>query len=125
MGLYRNKGCMMNGWVWLGISLLILWCVVVNMFVMAMYAKKVCEQNPVHWSLKWPMYVGVAIGLVADFLFNFAPATALFLEPPRELLFTSRVTRHLNSSGWRQKKARFWCTQLHYFDHGHCGGWTP
>ena len=60
--------------------------------------------------------------LLLDVLFNFIWGTIIFLEIPRELLFTSRCQRHLKESqGWRLRNAHFVCTYLlNPFDPEHC-----
>lgn len=58
---------------------------------------------------------------IMDALFNFFIGSILFLEPPRELLFTSRCDLNLNSKNWRGSMARFWCNiMLNPFDPNHC-----
>lgn len=49
------------------------------------------------------------IGLLSDALFNFVIGTAVYIELPREILFTSRCNRHLGDSGWRGTVARWFC----------------
>lgn len=60
--------------------------------------------------------------LFMDVLFNLIIGTIIFLEHPRELLFTSRCQRHLmKSTGWRLRNVHFICTYLlNPFDEGHC-----
>jgi len=70
------------------------------------------------WYGLWPFFI---LALIMDVLFNFVIGTMIFLEIPRELLFTSRCQRHLKSSGWRLRNAHFVCTYLlNPFDEGHC-----
>lgn len=108
-----------------GVAVLALWLAVTNLYVMAMHASAVLEKHEVHWTFKAPLYVGAIVGLAADVGFNASVGTVVFREVPKELLFTSRATRHLESDGWRKDRAEWWCTQLHFFDSGHCGGWVP
>lgn len=60
--------------------------------------------------------------VVVDVTFNMIPGTILYLEIPRELLFTSRCQRHMNEVGYRGDFAR-WCCK-HFMDPfdkgGHC-----
>lgn len=106
-------------------AFLAMWIVVTNAYVMATHASVVIDREPVHWTFKGPLYVGVLIGLLADFGTNMVVGTVAWREFPQELLLTSRATRHLDSEGWRGERAVWWCTQLHYWDAGHCGGWVP
>lgn len=54
----------------------------------------------------------LAVGLVVDVLFNLIWGTVLFLDVPRELLFTSRVSRLNDGDGWRGRMARWVCCEL-------------
>ena len=66
----------------------------------------------------------VALGYALDVLVNFAIASLVFWEPPRELLVTSRLQRHVGAStGWRHRRAVWICDHLlDPFDPGgnHC-----
>lgn len=58
-------------------------------------------------------YPLLAIGYVSDFSLNVFVASWLFLEPPRELLVTARLTRHIKAeSGWRKRVATWICKNL-------------
>lgn len=57
-------------------------------------------------------YPWLAVGLVVDALFNIVVGSLIFLEPPREFLFTARVSRLNDGEDWRGKLARWFCTQL-------------
>lgn len=49
-------------------------------------------------------------GLARDCFYNIFIATIWFLDPPRELLLTSRLERYkFRSSGWRHTEAEYWC----------------
>jgi len=62
-------------------------------------------------------YMTLFVGLIIDFLFQMIFGTLLFLELPKELLFSGRVQRHARRYGWRQKQAIFWATHfLNPFD---------
>lgn len=57
-------------------------------------------------------YPWLALGLAVDAVFNAVHGTVLFAELPREVLFTSRVTRLSARADWRGRLARWICTQL-------------
>lgn len=58
-------------------------------------------------------YTTLGVGLVIDFLFQIIIGSLFFLEPPKELLFSGRVSRHLKEGdGWRKKQAKFWCANF-------------
>jgi hypothetical protein len=54
------------------------------------------------------------VGLLTDCLVNLVPVSVLFLELPRELLVTARLTRHAHSSatGWRHRLAVWFALNL-------------
>ena len=56
----------------------------------------------------------VALGFALDVVVNVTVASLLFLEPPWELLVTSRLKRHIAASagGWRHRLAVFICDHL-------------
>lgn len=63
----------------------------------------------------------LCVGYALDFMFNVA-SSVIFLEPPKEWLFTARVSRHIKQTGWRAALARWFCENLlNPFDAGHCG----
>ena len=70
-------------------------------------------------------YVIIAIGLAFDLVLNIVVATVVFLDPPRELLLTTRLKRYRSGSGWRSRVAAWVCKRLlDQFDpngEGHCG----
>lgn len=57
-------------------------------------------------------YPFVFYGVVVDFLFNAVIGSAIFLEPPKEWLFTARVSRWNDDDGWRGATARWICMHL-------------
>jgi hypothetical protein len=72
------------------------------------YARAAC------WSVALPA------GLL-DVAFNVTVGSAIFLEPPRELLFTTRCERHMNRQNWRGRLARWVCESwLNPFQANHC-----
>lgn len=55
----------------------------------------------------------VAIGYLMDVIANLTVASLLFLEPPRELLVTSRLQRYVAlEQGWRFRIADWICNHL-------------
>jgi hypothetical protein len=57
-------------------------------------------------------YPWLALGYAIDITFNAIVGTLLFLEPPRELLFTARVSRLAARDDWRGRFARWVCAEL-------------
>lgn len=66
-------------------------------------------------------YFVLAIGYALDVMLNLA-SSILFIELPREILFTARISRHIREGkGWRKKLATWFCDGfLNPFDAGHC-----
>jgi hypothetical protein len=94
-----------------------LWLAVHWAFVAVMHAKAVRAQLSLYWKVMlWPL---VVIGLVLDVAFNVVFGSLMFLELPRELLFTSRCKRHFRGAGRGQRLAAWWGRQLNAFDPGH------
>jgi hypothetical protein len=91
-----------------------LWFGVHWAFVAIMHAKAVRSQLTLYWKVMlWPL---AAIGLALDVAFNVVFGSLMFLELPRELLFTSRCQRHAHKGS---RLALWWAKQLNAFDPGH------
>ena len=63
------------------------------------------------------------VALLMDVVFNIIPATVIFLDLPRELLFTYRLDRYeAEGSGWRYRVALWICRYLlnPFQQGGHC-----
>lgn len=54
----------------------------------------------------------IILAVVGDVLFNWIIGTIMFIELPKEKLFTTRVSRHIKGNGWRMKLAVFCCKNL-------------
>lgn len=86
-------------------------------FVAIMHARSKRQELSLYWKVM--LYPLAAIGLVLDVAFNVVFGSLMFLELPRELLFTSRCKRHFRGHGRGQRLAAFWAKQLNQFDPGH------
>jgi hypothetical protein len=63
------------------------------------------------------------VAVLMDVFFNLVPATVIFLDLPRELLFTQRLERYkAQGAGWRYTVARWICQNLldPFQQGGHC-----
>lgn len=59
------------------------------------------------------LYPLVVIAAAMDVLCNYTLACVIFLEPPQELLVTTRLQRHHTSdNGWRTTLAAYVCDNL-------------
>ena len=91
------------------------------LFVVTMAAKAVWANLSIV-----PRVLLVPAALVAvlmDVFFNLIPATLIFLDLPRELLFTKRLERYkAQAAGWRYTVARWICQNLldPFQQGGHC-----
>lgn len=68
-------------------------------------------------------YPVLAVGVVLDVAINWCVAPFIFLAPPKELLLTARLKRHIAVGGWRGRVALWVCHNfLNGFDPGgtHC-----
>ena len=63
---------------------------------------------------KFIAYSILPVGLLADVLFNFTWGSIIFLEPPKELLMTTRLKRHLadHKKDWRDRNANWFCKEF-------------
>ncbi len=70
------------------------------------------------WYGGYPLFF---VALFMDVLFNFTFGTLYYREIPKELLFTTRCSRHLKGTGIQLARAQFVCTNLlDPADKGHC-----
>lgn len=89
-------------------------------YLAIMHLKRV--RDDLHPVAKAHAYLLLSAGLVLDVVLNAVVGSVLFLEPPRELLLTSRLKRLKRGDGWRAKLADWVCEHLlEQFDEGHCG----
>lgn len=94
-----------------------------GLYLSVMHLKAARDAGRLTLAAKVLGYPWLALALVVDVLFNLVTGTLLFLERPRELLFTSRVSRLNDRPGWRGDLARWFCRELlDPFDPsgGHC-----
>jgi hypothetical protein len=96
-----------------------LWLAVHYAFVAVMHAN--AERKRGELSTYWlvtllPLAV---VGVLLDVAFNLTFGTVMYLELPRELLFTARCQRHFRGQGRRQRLAAWWAKQLNQFDADH------
>jgi hypothetical protein len=63
--------------------------------------------------VKWACGPMIVVGIAMDVVANIILASVIFLEWPRELLVTTRLTRHMAySTDWRYDVAATVCTNL-------------
>ncbi len=94
-----------------------------TMYLAVMNLKRARDKGTLPNAAKCFGYPILIVGYVLDILFNLIVGTVLFLELPREFVFTSRLSRHLSSNGYKFKVAIWICKNLlDPFDPsgGHC-----
>lgn len=97
--------------VWLGVH----W-----IYVAVMHAKAVMARSSLSLYWKVHLFPLAIIGFALDIAFNVLFGTLMFREIPKELLFSSRVQRHVrNGQTKRLGLAMFWAKQLNAFDPDH------
>lgn len=96
-----------------------LWFGVHWAFVAVMHANAVRKRGSLSTYWLVTLLPLAVIGVLLDVAFNLTFGTLMYLELPRELLFTARCQRHIRGSGRRQRLAAFWAKQLNQFDAGH------
>lgn len=97
-----------------------LWFGVTGCFMLVMHAKKLREAGRLNRFWAFNVFPWAVVGILLDAVFNVLAGTAMFLELPRELLFSARVQRHhWHSDGWRKRLAMFWAKQLNAVDPTH------
>ncbi len=74
--------------------------------------KKQGKIKSMHWLPKGFAYTRLFIFAIEDVLFNWTVGTILFLEIPKETLFTTRVSRLNDGNGWRGKLAKYFCREF-------------
>jgi len=57
-------------------------------------------------------YPILARGVLMDVLYNVVVGTVIFVDVPREWMFTSRLQRYIRAGGWRGKVAYWMCHRL-------------
>ena len=95
------------------------WIVLINGVSAAVNGKATIERGPnLHWTFRFPLYVGAAVTAVLDFIMNLFVGTWVFRESPkwitrREFMFSGRVQRHIDESHGKQlETAIWWGTQI-------------
>jgi hypothetical protein len=81
---------------------------------------KMNYQKKFEWKFL-PIYPFAYFFLFLDFIYNVTVGTFLFLELPREILFTARLERHKKSDNKDYREfAWYACGLLERYDPGHC-----
>ena len=111
----------MKEFILIGIaSFYLLWC----MYLAVMNLKRAVDNGTMTkpaYVLGYPLLI---VGFILDVLFNWVFGTVMFLELPKNGVFTSHLNRHYKKYTWRGKMATWICENLlNTFDpspHGHC-----
>ena len=74
-------------------------------YVAVMRLMQVRDAGHLTTAMKAIGYPALAVGLLLDLIVNTTVASLLFLEHPKEWTVSARLTRHSESTGWRQRVA--------------------
>lgn len=102
------------GIVGIAVYLIVFWYAYI--LVMGLYRAHLDDRlNKFTFTLALP---ALAVGYVMDIITNIFIASFIFLEPPKELLVTTRLQRYIKGPvTWRRDRAMWVChTLLDYFD---------
>lgn len=78
------------------------------------------HKDEITWRLKIPVYLMFVVGLLADVAFNWTVGTVIFLELPKEFVFTDRLKRHWRGDSQKMKdRAERWVKLVNMIDPGH------
>lgn len=81
-------------------------------YLAVMHLDTARRQGTLTTAAKIAGYPVLLAGLAIDAAFNATWGSLIFLEPPRELLFTARVSRLNDDTGWRGRLACWICLEL-------------
>lgn len=74
-------------------------------YVAVMRLMQVRDAGHLTIAMKAIGYPALVVGLLLDLIVNTVVATLIFLELPKEWTVSARLTRHSESTGWRQRVA--------------------
>ena len=74
-------------------------------YVAVMRLMQVRDAGHLTTAMKAIGYPALVVGLLLDLIVNTVVATLIFVELPREWTVSARLTRHSESTGWRQRVA--------------------
>lgn len=83
-----------------------------TLYLAVMHLDTARRQGQLTMAAKVAGYPVLLVALAVDVLFNATWGSLLFLEPPRELLFTHRISRLNDATGWRGRLACWFCLEL-------------
>lgn len=93
------------------LKFILIWTVFTWTYYLAMCSlKRAHKAGVIPKFLKPLAYVLLAGFLVADAVFNITVGTIVFLQLPKQWLFTSRCKENANRWDWRRDTARWWCS---------------
>lgn len=92
-------------------TILLIWALFV-FYAAVMSLQRARDSGQVRWPMMIVGYPALYVGLTLDLLTNVVVCSVLFVEFPRELLVTSRLSRHSKSADWRGTVARWICSNL-------------
>lgn len=98
-------------WTWALFAVLLFYATWAG-YLAIMHLKTTRDRGQLTGTAKIIAYPLLAVFVVLDVVLNLLLGTLIFLEPPREFLFTTRVSRLNDSKSWRGAVARWMCSEL-------------
>lgn len=98
--------------IYYAIAFVLLMPVMWTLYLAVMHLDTARRRGTLTTASKVVGYPILFIGLAFDVMFNAVWGSLLFLEPPREWLFTDRVSRWNDDEKWRGAVARWICDEL-------------
>lgn len=100
------------------VGFFVLWFFFINVMTWRKYEAKIPK------IIKPLLYVLAAVGYVIDVIFNIVYGSVMFLELPKQLTLSERLSEILRrkSRGYKYKLAYFLCSKMiEPWDYNHCG----
>jgi hypothetical protein len=76
------------------------------LYLAVMNLKRVRNLGLLHPVVKFLGYPILAVGIFLDVFLNIFVLTVLFLDPPKDLTISGRLSRYLKNPSWRTKVAK-------------------
>lgn len=91
-----------------------------SLYAVIMWLKRYKPYINSKWYLKYPVIIFAYFALLVDVYYNLTAGSILFLQAPKEFLFTTRLQRNLLDLGWRGTLAHKLCNLLDRSEPDHC-----
>lgn len=112
---------MINTILWIGTTALASWLLLtIGFFAITLARERRDAGIEFGWVVRYPLYLMLAIGAIADVVFNVLIGSVIFREVPKEWFFTQRIKRLVESSDKEQYEvASKWKERINKIQPGH------